>query len=204
MIGRKAETDHLRRAFESNRPELVAVLGRRRVGKTFLIRSFFKGKIDFEMVGLKDASTAQQLRNFAYSLKDAKGFEALETIPVDWLEAFHQLKTYIESLGEPDRKKVVFIDEVPWVATQRSDFIMGFGYFWNSFASKSNVLVVICGSATAWMIQKILNDKGGLHNRVTVRLHLQPFTLSETEASPTPPKTLPPNEYLPRKRLSVP
>lgn len=172
----------MQQAFESKKPELLAVLGRRRVGKTYLIRSFFKEKIDFEMVGLKDASTEQQLRNFAYSLKDAKRSQSLGTVPIDWLDAFHQLKEHLESLGAPERKKVVFIDEMPWIATAKSDFITGFGYFWNSFASKSNIIVIICGSATAWMIQKILNDRGGLHNRVTRRIHLQPFTLSETEA----------------------
>ncbi len=182
MIGRKEETEALQQAFESKKPELIAVLGRRRVGKTFLVRSFFEGKTDFEMVGLRDDTNEKQLRNFAYSLKDARRSEALGQVPVDWLEAFRQLKEYLETLGDPERKKVVFIDELPWIATLKSDFLSGFGYFWNSFASKFNIVVVICGSATAWMIQKILNDRGGLHNRVTRRIHLQPFTLTETEA----------------------
>ncbi len=182
MIGRNAESEALRQAFESNKPELIAVLGRRRVGKTFLIRAVFEGKMDFEMVGLKDGPSGQQLRNFAYSLKDARRSPTLGQVPVDWLEAFRQLREHLENTGSPAQKKVVFIDELPWIAARKSDFLTGFGYFWNSYASKSNIVVVICGSATAWMVQKILNDRGGLHNRVTRRLHLQPFTLSETEA----------------------
>lgn len=182
MIGRKAEIEVLIKALESKKPELIAILGRRRVGKTFLVRSFFKEMIDFEMIGLKDGTTEQQLRNFAYSLKDARKSETVEQTPKDWLEAFHQLKEYLEQLGNKKRKKVVFIDELPWIATKRSDFLTGFGYFWNSYASNANIVVVICGSATAWMIQKILNDKGGLHNRVTRRINLQPFSLAETEA----------------------
>ena len=182
MIGRNKEIEILGRAYQSNKPELVAVFGRRRVGKTYLVRSFFSEKVSFELTGLKDGTKEHQLRNFAYSLKDAKKSDTLPTPPKDWLEAFYQLKEYVESLGNPDQKKVIFIDEMPWIATAKSDFLTGFSYFWNSYASKSNIVVVICGSATAWMIQKIINNKGGLHNRVTLKIHLQPFTLAETEA----------------------
>jgi uncharacterized protein len=182
MTGRKKELDILANAYASKKPELIAVFGRRRVGKTYLIGSFFQGKIDFELTGLKEGTTEQQLRNFAYSMKDAKKLVELPPMPIDWLDAFHQLKTYLESLGNPERRKVVFIDELPWMASGKSDFLTGLSYFWNSYAVKTNIIVVMCGSATAWMIQKIINDKGGLHNRVTRRIHLQSFTLAETEA----------------------
>jgi uncharacterized protein len=182
MIGRKKEIDILAKAYASEKPELIAVFGRRRVGKTYLIGSFFQGKIDFELTGLKDGTKEQQLRNFAYSLKDAQKSVDLPPPPIDWLDAFHQLKTHLESSGNPEKRKVVFIDELPWMASGKSDFLTGFSYFWNSYAAKTNIIVVICGSATAWMIQKIINDKGGLHNRVTRRIHLQSFTLAETEA----------------------
>jgi uncharacterized protein len=182
MIGRKKELEILANAYTSKKAELIAVFGRRRVGKTYLVGSFFEGKIDFELTGLKDGTKQQQLRNFAYSLKDVQKLETLPPPPIDWLEAFHQLKTYLESLENTEKRKVVFIDELPWMASGKSDFLTGFSYFWNSYAVKANIVVVICGSATAWMIQKIINDKGGLHNRVTRRIHLQSFTLAETEA----------------------
>ena len=182
MIGRKKELEILANTYASKKAELIAVFGRRRVGKTYLVGSFFEGKIDFELTGLKDGTKQQQLRNFAYSLKDVQKLEDLPPPPIDWLEAFHQLKTYLESLDNTEKRKVVFIDELPWMAGGRSDFLTGFSYFWNSYAAKANIVVVICGSATAWMIQKIINDKGGLHNRVTRRIHLQSFTLAETEA----------------------
>jgi uncharacterized protein len=182
MIGRKKELEILANAYASKKAELIAVFGRRRVGKTYLVGSFFEGKIDFELTGLKDGTKQQQLRNFAYSLKDVQKLETLPPPPINWLEAFHQLKTYLESLENTEKRKVVFIDELPWMAGGRSDFLTGFSYFWNSYAVKANIVVVICGSATAWMIQKIINDKGGLHNRVTRRIHLQSFTLAETEA----------------------
>lgn len=181
MIGRIQEQEILGKIYQSSKPELVAIIGRRRVGKTYLIREFFKDKIDFEMVGLKDGTKEQQLRNFAYSLKEVQKSSNL-TVPQDWLEAFYQLKTHLETLGEPDRKKVVFIDELPWIATAKSDFLTGFSFFWNSYASKSNIVVIICGSATAWMIKKIINNKGGLHNRVTRKILLPPFSLTEMES----------------------
>jgi AAA+ ATPase superfamily predicted ATPase len=181
MIGRKEEKQILTKAFASNKPELVAVIGRRRVGKTYLIRSFFRDKLDFEVIGLKDNNRKAQLKNFAFSLKQFGKKNALEDIPKDWLDAFHQLKEHLESLKEPQRKKVIFIDELPWMYTPKSDFLTGFGYFWNSYASDNNVLVVICGSATAWMIKNIINNRGGLHNRVTKKILLRPFTLSETK-----------------------
>ena len=183
MIGRIKEIGILEKAMTSSKPELVAVIGRRRVGKTYLIRSFFEGKIDFEMVGLKDGNKEQQLRNFSYSLKEAKQGDTLGEVPKDWLEAFYFLKEYLAALEVGARKKVVFIDELPWIATAKSDFLTGFSFFWNSFASKNkDIAVVICGSATAWMIKKIINNKGGLHNRVTRKILLQAFSLTETKA----------------------
>ncbi len=182
MIGRESEIETFEKAMASPKSELIAVIGRRRVGKTYLIREFFKGRIDFEMVGLKDGDKQQQLRNFTYRLSEVQNATDLDDVPQDWLEAFHTLIAYLESLGDPGRKKVVFIDELPWVATARSGFLTGFSYFWNSYASNHNVVVVICGSATAWMIKKVINNKGGLHNRVTRKIVLNPFTLTETEA----------------------
>lgn len=115
-------------------------------------------------------------------MKDAQKLNELPPLPKDWLEVFHQLKTHLETLPNPEKRKVVFFDELPWMASAKSDFLTGFSYFWNSYAAKINIVVVICGSATAWMIRKIINDKGGLHNRVTHKIHLQAFTLTETEA----------------------
>ena len=181
MVGREQEKEILNKVYQSNKSEFVAIIGRRRVGKTFLIREFFKGLLDFEMIGLKDGTKSQQLRNFAYSLKDVSASDELK-VPQDWLEAFYYLKEYLEKEVSHQKKKVVFIDELPWIASAKSDFLTGFSFFWNSYASKTNIVVIVCGSATAWMIRKIINDKGGLHNRVTRKIIIQPFTLTETEA----------------------
>lgn len=159
---------------------MVAVIGRRRVGKTFLIRSFFKKKVIFEMTGVRAIPLEKQLENFSERLKDASGATLPVKHPVDWFEAFRLLEACIQPLLG-DEKKVLFLDELPWLAGEKSDFLSALGYFWNSWASRKNLVVVICGSAASWMIENVINDTGGLYNRVTRRIFLEPFNLTETE-----------------------
>ena len=180
IIGRKKEILILQEALESNEAEMVAVLGRRRIGKTFLISSAYKENIVFEISGSQSTSTNQQLRNFRDELKNFSGNKLALEIPSDWLSAFQLLKQYLKEL-DPNQKKVLFFDEVPWLSQHKSGFLEALGYFWNSWASRQNLVVVICGSAASWMIRRIVHDKGGLHNRITKYIHLHPFTLSETE-----------------------
>lgn len=180
LVGRKEEQQILNKALASNEAEMISVIGRRRVGKTYLIRTAYKKHIVFEISGLQNASGEEQLRNFANQLKKYSGSKVTIPTPKDWLDAFFILTEFLEELNTTE-KPVVFFDEVPWMATHKSKFLKGLSYFWNSWAVKHNIVVVICGSAASWMIQKILRDKGGLHNRVTRRIRLRPFTLSETE-----------------------
>lgn len=178
IIGRNAEQELLQECYDSKKPEFVAVYGRRRIGKTFLVKQFFKDKFDFYLTGAYQASKKEQLLNFKLTLESYSGKK--RKMPQTWLEAFFQLKEYLSTLGE--RRKVVFIDELPWFDTPRSNFISAIELFWNQWASDQNLLLVVCGSATSWMINKLLGDKGGLHNRVTHSIYLAPFTLGETEA----------------------
>ena len=178
MIGRTKERQLLQQAFESDYSEFVVVYGRRRVGKTFLIRETFGYGFTFQHSGLANASMSDQLEAWAMSLRD-QGLEKAKT-PKSWLEAFSQLKDLIRQSKE--KKKVVFIDEMPWMDTHRSKFVMALENFWNGFASaRKDILLVVCGSATSWIINKIFKNHGGLHNRVTYRIHLQPFTLNECQ-----------------------
>ena len=180
LVGRKEERLILENALHSTKPEMVAVIGRRRVGKTFLVKSVYGSRIDFEITGIQHATRKEQLRNFALQLnRFAHGSLPLSE-PKDWLEAFHFLSVFLERKKQ-DEKTVVFLDELPWLATHRSGFLKGLSYFWNSWAVNQNIVVVICGSAASWMIKKIIHHKGGLHNRVTKRIMLKPFTLAETE-----------------------
>jgi uncharacterized protein len=180
FIGRKKEQEILQKALASNEAEMVSVIGRRRIGKTFLIKTIYKEQMVFELTGVKNATTETQLQNFAVSLQNTIDHTINIPAPKNWLEAFFVLTTYLRKLPE-DRKYVVFLDELPWLATPKSDFIAGLSYFWNSWAVNQNIVVVICGSSASWMIQKIVNDRGGLHNRITRRIFLKPFTLAETE-----------------------
>ncbi|MEM9885050.1 MAG: ATP-binding protein [Bacteroidota bacterium] len=180
FVGREQETAVLKNALQSNEAEMIAVIGRRRVGKTYLIESIYRKQIIFEITGLQSADKATQLDNFAIRLMARSGSKLPIERPKTWLRAFAMLSTYLEDQLS-DEKKVVFLDELPWLATHKSGFLAGLSYFWNSWAVKKNVVVVICGSAASWMIQKVINNRGGLYNRVTKRIFLSPFTLLETE-----------------------
>ena len=181
IIGRTAEKEILNKALASNEAEMISVIGRRRVGKTYLIRTVYENKIAFEISGLQDATGEEQLRNFANQLRKFSSSKITIPAPKDWLDAFFMLIDFLEQT-DLEAKPVIFFDEVPWLSTHKSGFLKGLSYFWNSWAVQQNVVVVICGSAASWMIQKILRDKGGLHNRVTRRIRLHTFSLAETEA----------------------
>jgi AAA+ ATPase superfamily predicted ATPase len=184
IVGRMAEQKRLERVLASQEAEFIAVYGRRRVGKTYLIRQFFQADLCFELSGQLGGTLREHLTHFASALATAKGEDQRGVIPKNWQEAFHQLTRFLDSLPKPKkgRKRVIFFDEVPWLASRRSRFLMGLDHFWNSWASRyPHIVLVICGSSTSWMIEKVLRDRGGLHNRVTARLRLEPFDLSETE-----------------------
>lgn len=184
IVGRKREKDDLMQGLKSKRPEFIVVYGRRRVGKTYLVREFFNKNFSFYATGLSDEKTKGQLRGFNASL-NAYGHTD-KTLPKDWFEAFTRLRELLESDGvyrEPiNGKKVVFLDELPWMDTARSDFKSALDYFWNSWASaQEDLVLIVCGSATSWIISNLLTNKKGFHNRITRRIHLAPFTLSECE-----------------------
>ncbi len=180
LVSREEEKQRLQLALESNKPELIALTGRRRVGKTFLVRKAYENHIKLEVTGLQKDKQKAQLHNFLISMRAYGLYIDSVKAPSNWLDAFYLLTQQLEK-QQFSEKYVVFFDELPWMAGKRSDFITGFSYFWNSWASKQHIVVVICGSATSWMIEKVINDKGGLHNRITDIVHLHPFTLKETE-----------------------
>lgn len=180
LIGRKEEQRILSKALESNEAEMVAVIGRRRVGKTFLIKKTYSEQIVFEITGAQNAPLEEQLNNFREELMQFAKPDLPIKQPENWPDAFFLLRSYLkQQLGE--KKKIIFFDELPWLATHKSGFLRAFGYFWNSWAVNQNIVVVICGSAASWMIQKVVNNTGGLYNRITRRIYLKPFTLTETE-----------------------
>jgi AAA+ ATPase superfamily predicted ATPase len=179
IIGRRSEQAALQQYIESNKPEFVAVYGRRRVGKTFLIKEFFKRSFAFYVTGLANAGKKEQLENFNTSLNH------YGRIPYpkekSWMHMFRQLIHLLENSGKKG-KKVIFIDELPWFDTPRSGFITALEYFWNDWASsRPDILLIVCGSATSWMINELIKNHGGLHNRVTRRMPIAPFTLGECE-----------------------
>ena len=180
FIGRTKEQAILNKALQSDEAEMVSIVGRRRVGKTFLVQSVYKDHIAFELTGIQNAPRIEQLQNFAIQLtQQAKSPVPIE-VPKNWLGAFYLLTAFLEKKIK-SKKQVIFLDELPWMSTHKSGFLRALGWFWNSWAVKKNVVVVICGSAASWMIQKVVRDRGGLHNRITRRISLEAFNLAETE-----------------------
>ncbi|MEM6396923.1 MAG: ATP-binding protein [Bacteroidota bacterium] len=180
LIGRKEEQSVLRKALISNQAELISVIGRRRVGKTFLVQQCYKEEIVFEYTGVQNAPAEVQIANFHRKLEERVPSSFGIPKPNDWFEAFGQLKTYLKTLIS-DKKSVVFIDELPWLAAGKSDFVPALGYFWNSWAVKQPIVIVVCGSAASWMIEHVVNDTGSLYNRISRRIFLEPFKLADTE-----------------------
>lgn len=179
IVGRENEKLLLQHIFDSNEPELVAMYGRRRVGKTFLVTHFFYKELAFELSGIHNASHEQQMENFTRAFT-ASSKKMLVASPTTWLQAFQMLMDYLIPLIKKQRR-VIFIDEFPWFNTPRSGFMQAFENFWNTWASRqNNLVVVICGSAASWMIKKVINNRGGLHNRVTKKIRLLPFSVGET------------------------
>ncbi|MFK8104471.1 MAG: ATP-binding protein [Saprospiraceae bacterium] len=181
MIGRKQEIKKINLLLASTRSEFLAVTGRRRVGKTFLVDTLLQAHYCFSMTGIQNGNTSTQLVNFGIKLSEYSN-TTNSVSPKNWQIAFLQLKTYLKTLPN-NKKQVIFIDELPWVATARSGFVQMLAHFWNDYLSKqSHFILIICGSATSWITKKIINDPGGLHNRVTEIIHLYPFSISETYA----------------------
>jgi len=166
LIGRKEEKVVLEKALDSQGGELISVTGRRRVGKTYLIRKTYEGKIAFEITGIQNGTLKEQLENFSGRLNFHLNPNIPYVPPQNWQQAFQMLIMHFEKSASKE-KYVLFFDEFSWMSTKRSGFLKAFGLFWNSWAVQRNVVVVICGSAASWITRKVIRDKGGLHNRVT-------------------------------------
>ncbi|MGC4102295.1 AAA family ATPase [Ferruginibacter sp.] len=181
LIGREIEKEILGNLLKSKSAEFLAVYGRRRVGKTYMIETYFKGNITFHLTGMYQASLKNQLLQFSLSLQKSSGAALPMVAPSSWIAAFNALEQYLQPLLSK-KKLVVFLDELPWLDGRKSGFLSAFEHFWNNWASRhSQILLVVCGSSASWMLHNIIHNKGGLYNRLTRTIVLEPFTLAETE-----------------------
>lgn len=177
IIGRENEIKRLKKYTESNKSEFIAIYGRRRVGKTYLVKELFEGSFSFRMTGKENACLKDQLLNFSYAMANHFGEDV---VPTSWAEAFRMLSKEVEKLTIGP--KIIFIDELPWLDTPKSKFISALESFWNEWAYyRSDIKLIVCGSATSWMLNELINARGGLHNRVTHKILVSPFSLRETE-----------------------
>ena len=178
IIGREKELATLRGLLTSNESQFVAVYGRRRVGKTFLIREAYNYDFVFQHTGTYGATSKQQLSDFRDSLYNAGMGKCV--MPKNWSEAFRLLWDFLKGMPVNEKKKIIFIDELPWMDTPKSNFVHSLDHFWNAWATtRKDIILVICGSATSWIIDNVIMNYGGLHNRLTCQVHLQPFCLKE-------------------------
>jgi AAA+ ATPase superfamily predicted ATPase len=181
IIGRENEKEKLDKILRSEQAEFLALYGRRRVGKTFLVRQHLKDYLVFDISGAKEGSKEQQLLNFFAEYLLRTGQRKETQTPQTWHQAFGYLATYLYELPSPAAKHVVFLDEMPWLDTPKSEFVSALEFFWNQHVSKmDNVLLIACGSASSWIRKNLINARGGLYNRITQRIKLMPFTLHET------------------------
>ena len=180
LIGRLSEQALLQECLASGRSEFVVIYGRRRIGKTFLVRRFFKDKYAFSFVGMHNADKELQLAEFAKALQRYSQLPLAPTLK-NWTDAFHCLQKMLEAVKDKG-KKVIFLDEMPWMETPKSDFVSALENFWNGWAAmRDDIMLVACGSATSWMVDKLLHNQGGLFNRITRKIYLRPFLLREVE-----------------------
>ncbi len=182
IVGRRKEKRYLEQALNANRAQFITVYGRRRVGKTYLIQQFFATKkcIFFHVTGTQSASMKTQLQNFTNSLSETFFDDEELKTPTNWSEAFKKLR---KQVAKTEGKVVIFLDELPWLATHKSGFLEVLEHDWNRyFSSMSNVILIVCGSSASWILKKVIYNKGGLHNRTTRELSIKPFSLSETKA----------------------
>ena len=180
IIGRKQEIRLLEQYAASGRAEFVALYGRRRVGKTFLVNQLFENRLTFSMTGIIEGDKKAQIHAFT----DALDFYGCDDrrIPKDWYEAFQMLRHFLSEKVGQTKPCIVFIDELPCFDTRKSDFTKALGYFWNSWGAKQeNFLLIVCGSSTSWMMKNVIDSHGGLHDRLTHEIHLKEFKLRETE-----------------------
>jgi uncharacterized protein len=181
MIGREEQLEQINILLKSNKSEFVSVLGRRRIGKTYLIDQAFKEMICFQLTGIQMANTEVQLDNFNKKLFFYSKAKYISTAPNNWADAFFQLKSYLDTLSKK-QKQVIVLDELPWIFTVKSGFLQQLAHLWNDYLSKhQHFILVVCGSASSWIAKNITNNKGGLHNRLTQTIEVKPFTLQETE-----------------------
>jgi len=176
LVGRKKEKDELLNLYHSERAEFVTIYGRRRVGKTFLVNDIFFDDYSFKVTAVLDNNMQTQLRNFAVALSDYGNMD----VPLlqDWFAAFEKLQALLER--KKGKRKVVFFDEMPWFDTKGSRFVPALEHFWNGWAAaQKDIMLIVCGSAASWIVKKLFRNRGGLYNRITRRILLQPFTLAE-------------------------
>jgi uncharacterized protein len=180
FVGREEEIATLQSLNNLEQADLVAIIGRRRIGKTYLVKNAYKNQFSFHITGVKNADKFTMIQAFTTKIEELSKSKFPLAAPNNWMDAFRLLKNYLISIKNTNNK-VVFLDEFPWLDSHKSGFLSAFEFFWNDWAVDQNITVIVCGSSTSWMLNNVVNNKAGLHNRITKYIRLEPFTLRETQ-----------------------
>jgi uncharacterized protein len=179
FVGREDELHLLRSLEKQSKSDLVAIIGRRRIGKTSLVKKAYQNQFSFHFTGIKNANKEAIIKAFVDKIAEQSKSKFPIAPPDNWLDVFRLLKNHLVSLKSP-KKKLVFLDEFPWMDSPKSGFLSAFEYFWNDWAVDQNIIIIVCGSSTSWMLNNVVNNRAGLHNRISKYIRLEPFTLRET------------------------
>ncbi len=184
IIGRLKELQILNRLYQSSEPQFLALYGRRRIGKTFLVKHFAENQTEaifFNVTGVKDGSLKEQTQHFTQRIGEVFYGGAPLAQVKNWDKSFALLTEAIKQQAS-SRKIILFFDELPWMATQKSNLLQTIDYYWNQYWSNDpRIILIICGSSASWIIKKIIRSTVGLHNRITEEMLLQPFNLHDTQ-----------------------
>lgn len=187
VIGRAKEKAELKTVLESKKSEFLGIYGRRRIGKTFLIREYFKNMKGVQFLsfqGQKDVDTKTQIDTFYHELEKQFKINYQLKRARDWQGAFHDFDKFIEKHTLENKKDVIvlFLDELPWFCNSKAGFLPALDYYWNQrWSANAKMKLIVCGSAASWMIKNVVNAKGGLHNRLTKKMYIAPFQFVEVK-----------------------
>ncbi len=176
FVGRDYELDQLNTLYKAEGSQLVAVYGRRRVGKSTLVEQLMLHKPNLQFEGLEKVRTKGQIEQFTIDLRHQVADSILDSVVfANWQAVFEYLTRYFDECQE---KQLIFFDEFQWMAVGQSKLVSLIKSYWDRYWSKQNIMLVLCGSVSSYMIKRVIKSKA-MYGRINYELALQPFSPPE-------------------------
>jgi hypothetical protein len=179
FVGRKNELRMLNDAYRSGKDELVVLYGRRRIGKSSLVKRFAeKKKAYYEFEALEGETTPGQINHFLQQLKKQIDDPILDSVRfANWEQVFTYLTEKVIN-RKSKVKKILFLDELPWMAAGRIRLVSLLKYYWDNHWKSKHVMLILCGSVASFMVKKVLHSNA-LYGRTTIEILLKGFSPEE-------------------------